>query len=88
MNKPYSEWKHDLFQIIGTAAAIAAITIPLLQWGLDAKIDGIKTEVQSIRTSIDEMDKRAELRQAEAEKRHDQWQELMKDVIDAKTSKK
>ena len=53
MNTTYSEWKHDLFQIIGTAAAIAAITIPLLQWGIDSKIQAVESKVSALDTKIE-----------------------------------
>ena len=85
--KPYSEWKHDLFQVIGTAAAIAALTVPLLQWAIDSKIQSVESGIESFKTEIREMDRRSELRQAEAEKRQQQWQEMEEKIIEAKTSK-
>jgi hypothetical protein len=53
--------KHELLQILGTALAVAAVVVPLLQWGIDAKMSEIKT-------MISEQDRRFEQRSVYFEK--------------------
>lgn len=84
--------KHEIYQatfsVFGTAIAVAALVVPLIQWGMDAKIDSIKTEVSAVRQAVEEADKRAELRQVEFEKQMTQRQELYEKYLEAKTSNK
>lgn len=51
--KTYSEWKHDLIQVIATALAIAALTIPLLQWGIDSKMQSVESKLDAVNTKMD-----------------------------------
>lgn len=77
--KPYTEWKHDLFQVLATALAVAAVVVPLLQWGIDSKQSSLEAKIDAMSSQnkaafdvlankIDEMDKRYQDHQAMYEK--------------------
>jgi len=76
-------WKYDLLQIVATALAIAALTVPLLQWGIDSKIEGLEAKLDAMSTKLD-----ARFEQMTTEARAtNQRLDDMKDYVNAKTEK-
>ena len=45
--RSYADWKYDLFQVLGTALAVAAVVVPLLQWGIDSKMEALTAKLEA-----------------------------------------
>lgn len=86
--KPYSEWKHDLLQIVATALAIAAITVPLLQWGIDSKVQGMESKLDAVNTKMDARFEQLSSQINSINENLKDHQAMYERVIDERTGKK